>query len=102
MAEPPRRLPPAALPIHGDHWRSRWLVLPAWGALHRVAKIDWWEGEMIRGPGTTVCGRTGFLMMPGIFSRMGLGRCRHCCARLGIPQGEGAPKNALQGEHEDA
>lgn len=82
------------LPISQDRWRSRWLVLPRWGVLHRVAAITWDEpDEMICGYGQTVCGRNGFLRMPGIFSRMGLKRCPRCCKAMGIPQGDGAPFN---------
>jgi hypothetical protein len=64
--------------------------------LHRVSTIEWDDpenDEMISGKGMTVCGRAGWLHMPGIFSRMGLVRCRICCARMGIPQGNGAPFN---------
>lgn len=86
--------PKTPLPIPQDDWRSRWLVLPRWGVIHRVAAIEWEDPEdMISGTGTTVCGRTGRLRMPGIFSRMGLKRCPKCCTILGIPQGGGNPYN---------
>jgi len=86
------------LPLDDDHWRSRWLVFPSWNRLHRVVSIDWddCDGEdpvMISGPGTILCGRTGYLQMPGIFGRMGLERCRVCCRRAGVPEGAGAPYN---------
>lgn len=90
-------------PMPTRHVRSRWLVLPSWGALHRVSSIAWDDGlEWISGTGTTVCGRRGRLSMPGLFSRMGLPRCAQCCAAVGIPPGEGAPFNALRGMQADA
>jgi hypothetical protein len=89
----PRRSP---LPLPDDHWRSRWLVFPTWNRLHRVADIAW-EGdgvdEMRQGTGTTLCGRRGFLTMPGILSRIGTPRCAHCCRLAGVPRGAGAPFN---------
>jgi len=83
------------LPLPDEHWHSRWLVLPSWDRLHRVSDdIVWEDGEDMRqGSGTTLCGRQGFLSMPGIFSRMGLPRCAHCCRLAGIPRGDGAPFN---------
>lgn len=84
------------LPLPADHWRSRWLVLPSWGRLHRVSEIVWEDSEddgMRAGMGTTLCGRRGFLTMPGILSRMGAPRCADCCRILGIPTGDGAPFN---------
>ena len=93
----------APLPIPSDHWRSRWLVLPRWGALHRVASIEWEDPpDMIGGQGETVCGRKGRLFMPGIFSRMSLKRCPRCCRMLGLPQGNGAPFNVLGGAAKEA
>jgi hypothetical protein len=82
-----------ALPLPDDHWRSRWLVLPGWHRLHRVADIEWDDEDMISGHGTTLCGQTGRLRMPGIFSRLGLPRCAHCCRLAGVPRGDGAPAN---------
>jgi hypothetical protein len=62
--------------------------------LHRVNDILWDDDqEMIVGTGTTACGASGRLKMPGIFSRMDLPRCKHCCRKLGIPAGDGAPFN---------
>lgn len=83
-------------PLHlsQDDWRSRWLVLPRWGVLHRIATIEWDEpDEKISGNGATLCGRTGRLNMPGILSRMGLKRCPKCCRLMGVPQGDGNPYN---------
>ena len=83
---------PDALSIPDDHWRSRWLQFnPRGQRLHRVAEMKWWddgEGEMIRGDGASVCGRRGFMHMPGIFSRMGGGHIRTAwaaaCRRAGV------------------
>lgn len=83
------------LKLRKSDWKSRWLVFPAWGILHRVSEIAWDDNrEKIRGKGVTVCGRRGLLMMPGFPSRIGLMRCPKCCERLGIPQGNGAPFNS--------
>ena len=84
----PLRIPKA-------HWRSRWLVLESWNRLHRIAKIEWEqeEGDMIVGHGIACCGAKGRFSMPGVFSRMGLARCKHCCRIAGVPEGEGAPEN---------
>ena len=97
---PDAPLPPLEIPT--ERWRSRWLQFNGRSVrLHRVAEITWWDDgtrddgtpEMIRGDGVTVCGKRGFLHMPGIFSRMGAPRCPACCKALGIPKGDGAPKN---------
>lgn len=82
-----------SLPRFGKDWRCRWLVLPRWGALHRVAWIDWEDDDHIAGIGSTACGRMGRLFMPGFMSRMGLPRCARCCAAAGVPRGDGAPFN---------
>lgn len=81
------------LPIPDERWRSRWLVLPSWSRLHRVAEVAWDSEDMTRGTGLTVCGRRGTLVMPGLLSRMDLPRCAHCCDALGVPRGDGAPYN---------
>lgn len=91
--------PTSVLEIPRDHWRSRWLVLPTWNRLHRIAEIEWGghqygePDEMLDGDGRAVCGATGYFVMPGIFSRMGLPRCAHCCDAIGVPRGNGCPEN---------
>ena len=80
------------LPMFSEDWRRRWLVLPSWNRLHRVAEINWAESETY-GEGVTACGRRGALHIPGILSRMGLTRCAHCCRIAGVPLGDGAPFN---------
>jgi hypothetical protein len=85
------------LPLPTDNWVSRWLMFPSARTylLHRVSAIDWWveDGALIRGSGVTLCGRRGFLHMPGVLGRLGGPRCPECCKRLGIPEGEGNPYN---------
>ena len=82
------------LPLVQDDWRKRWLVLPSWNVLHRVSEIEWDDEEdRVAGDGVTLCGRRGWLQVPGISSRMGRKRCGHCCDLLGIPRGDGAPYN---------
>jgi len=83
------------LPLPQEHWASRWLVLPSWNRLHRVSQIEWidaWDG-LLYGRGKTVCGREGELCMPGVVSRLGLPRCKHCCRAMGLPAGDGNPYN---------
>lgn len=86
------------LKLSKKRWRSRWLVLPSWRVLHRVAEAKWknvadYGGSFVEATGTTVCGKSGELRMPGILSRMGLSRCKQCCRALDIPTGSGAPLN---------
>jgi hypothetical protein len=93
------------LELDTDDWRSRWLVTEGWERLHRVSSITWdpdFQGQKIVGRGVTVCGKRGRLQVPGIISRMGLTRCVRCCRILGIPEGEGAPFNAFEGDHKNA
>lgn len=90
------------LKLSRKNWRSRWLQTARGTSLHRVSAIKWEDPpDRISGEGETVCGKRGWLSMPGIFSRMGATRCRQCCKALGIPQGAGAPFNALTGEQAD-
>lgn len=72
-----------------------WVIFTGATRLHALgsledpvaADFDW------SGWGFTACGRRSWLSIPGLFSRMGLQRCYHCCRILGFPQGEGSPKN---------
>ena len=79
------------------YFYKRWVVLHSWRRLHRVAEmVQDWEADgyvPIGGEGITVCGQSGRLAMPGLFSRMGLERCGHCCRGVGIPRGNGVPVN---------
>jgi hypothetical protein len=85
-------------------WRLRWLVTRggAWNRLHRVTGGKYTEEYLPVGieNGKSLCGITGDFAMPGIFSRMVLRRCAHCCRIAGIPQGSGAPFNSLKGTKE--
>jgi hypothetical protein len=81
-------------------WHSRWLVLPSWNRLHRIASVDGYSRKMSRHGingepvvGVSACGRRGRFAMPGIVSRMGLERCVRCCDVVGVPKGKGAPYN---------
>lgn len=62
--------------------------------LHHVSTI---ERETDYGQrsveGVTTCGIATTLFVPGLFSRMGMERCRPCCRKLGLPEGTGSPKN---------
>ncbi len=81
------------LPLSGQPF-CRWLVLPvSWNRLHRIAEMNWEDGEMIAGRGVTLCGRRGRMCMPGVCSRLGLPRCAHCCRLAGVPRGDGVPWN---------
>lgn len=64
--------------------------------LHHLAEIDD-PGQATRdwyAAGVTSCGlRDERWMIPGLFMRMGMERCAHCCDRLGIKRGVGSPKN---------
>lgn len=68
--------------VHGDH-------------LHHPAELDHddWTHEEVQGHGRASCGRRGWMMIPGTFSRLGAPRCRQCCAAVGYPPGTGSPKN---------
>lgn len=83
------------LPLPPEWVKSRWLVLPTRGVLHRVSEIEWEDDDCkVHGQGVTVCGRKGWLRVPGLFSRIGLPRCKDCCRLVGIPEGDGIPLNA--------
>lgn len=72
-----------------------WLVVEDEEHLHAFGRsedpaateVDW------GGPGVTVCGLTGWLSIPGLFTRMGETRCSACCEATGMPVGVGSPKN---------
>jgi hypothetical protein len=70
-----------------------WVVTKTWSRLH--APLDWDDPdeEMHVEDGRTVCGHSGLLLVPGVFTRMGAMRCKHCCRMTGMPPGRGSPKN---------
>lgn len=75
-----------------DPYRE-WLVLESWRVLHHVGAIKWRDQDRIVGKGTASCGAIGEFMMPGVFSRLGLPRCKHCCRRTKTADGLGHPLN---------
>lgn len=77
------------------HWRSRWMYTHEGRVLHRVSSVQrWWPGEKwIHGDVTMVCGVRGHAYMPGLFSRMGLDRCKKCEKAMGLAHGHGNPWN---------
>jgi hypothetical protein len=88
-----------ARPLLLDNWRSRWVQFLGGARLHRLSRAAWdAPDEMVAGHGLAVCGRRGRMSMPGIFSRMDAQRCPACCRALCIPNGNGAPFNALEGD----
>ncbi len=70
-----------------------WVVTRSWNRLHAPAEWDDPEGDGYDEEGATACGRRGWLSIPGLFTRMGAERCKHCCRMTGFPQGVGSPKN---------
>lgn len=88
----------APLELHAPY---RWAVLGTWRRLHRIARLgvsaQQFE-ELAAARGQTVCKRFGVLETPGVASRLGLARCAHCCNKLGIPRGNGAPFNVFTDE----
>lgn len=83
-----------------------WLQSRSGIVLHHIHGVDldtwneWWEQESVPGykhpEVVAACGRRFAASLPGIFSRMGAPRCRGCCTRLGLPQGDGAPVNDVE------
>jgi hypothetical protein len=73
-----------------------WVVAPTHHGRRRLhAPLRWDDPDyhaMVT-DGRTVCGLTGQLHIPGVFTRMGAQRCRHCCRMTGMPPGQGSPKN---------
>lgn len=71
-----------------------WAQFPTGSILHAADTFDGDDGLIpVGGQGVSVCGRSGRLGIPGIFSRMGAPRCKRCCTVLGWPSGVGSPKN---------
>jgi hypothetical protein len=70
-----------------------WVVAASYSRLHAPLVWDDPEYNASVEDGRTVCGLSGYLTIPGLFSRMGLPRCAHCCRMTGMPPGTGSPKN---------
>lgn len=98
---------PLAGRVNAHIWK--W-VQPAKGrsnTLHRLATMTFNSDDCLGGDvategadwsvrnctGTTVCGKDGHWIVPGLFSRMGALRCRQCCRKIGVPGGRGTPWN---------
>jgi len=69
-----------------------WWYARPYNVLH-AATVEYDPLYDTAGDGVTACGWRTRLAIPGIFSRMSMRRCAHCCRRLGYPQGVGSPKN---------
>ena len=83
------------LPLY-DHMAGPyplWVYTAHGGRLHAVAELDTPSDDWAGGTGGTVCGLHGYLSYPGVFSRLGMPRCAHCCRMLKISRGVGVPKN---------
>lgn len=90
-----------AYPIPANHdywWLTTWL---SWDRLHAVPRDavdpdDEDACDVLRSEGPVLTARCGIarpMAWPGMFSRLGLPRCAHCCRALGIPRGQGTPAN---------
>ena len=76
-----------------DLWEWDWSYTVHGNLLHHAATLDPNKDYSAEGNGITSCGRKLWLAIPGIFSRMGMERCKRCCDALGYPHGTGSPKN---------
>jgi hypothetical protein len=83
--------------------RFDWLVTRRNRFLHAVRDSEWTGAHradmaadwVVTTPVRLACGQVArSVMIPGVFSRMGLPRCRGCCRALGYAEGPGSPKNA--------
>lgn len=78
---------------------NTWLYSPYGERLHFIAELgevtDFWDvaDDYCGVNAKAACGRSAHWQMPGLFSRLGLPRCRKCCKAAGIPCGDGAPYN---------
>lgn len=61
--------------------------------LHAAVGLHPYFDDDTAGFASTLCGRSGWLAVPGVFSRMSTPRCKRCCRLAGIPAGDGSPKN---------
>jgi hypothetical protein len=79
-----------------------WLVTRRNRFLHAVRDSEWTEAHRadmaeawaVFTPVRLACGQVArSAMIPGMFSRLGLHRCRECCRAMGYMTGTGSPKN---------
>ena len=82
--------------------RVDWVVSRSWNRLHYVDLtdeqcVDLENEGILDGPIRLACGRTAAtISIPGLFARMGAGRCVRCCQVTGLPTGIGSPKNDVE------
>jgi len=84
---------PGGVPYSREIAEWDWVVTKTWNLLHAPLRWDDPEDNCYVEDGRTVCGRTSELFIPGVFTRMGAPRCKHCCRMTGMPHGIGSPKN---------
>lgn len=80
-----------------EPWWATWVYFSAEdesALLHRIENVEWdWEYPSA-GLGVMKCGRSGFVEVPGVLSRLYCTRCPVCCAVVGVPEGKGTPFNS--------
>ena len=85
-----------------DNLHNWWLTTAhTWERLHAIPSEavdpdDETACEQLRCTQLTLtarCGTRAVMAWPGLFSRLGLPRCGHCCRVLGITPGQGTPGN---------
>jgi hypothetical protein len=69
------------------------VVTTSYARLHAPSQWDDPDYWAFVEDGRTVCGYSGALRIPGLFTRMGAERCKRCCRMTGMPHGRGSPKN---------
>ena len=85
------------IPAYPDDWRKRWVYFgPNYRVLHRVASVENedWEADgwiPIGGPGTTVCGYTRRLSMPGLLSPCAVRERRRRSDSVSLPYAHCVP-----------
>ena len=77
----------------GGYAEWDWIVTGRWDKLHAPEDWDDPDYDAYDEHARTACGRTGWFSIPGVFTRMGAPRCKHCCRIRGYPNGDGSPKN---------
>ncbi len=84
---------PMQLPGWPDDGHGFWVYTEHGERLHAVAHLEVPHEEWGSGRGVTVCGFHGYLMHPGVLSRLSMQRCAKCCRSLKVPRGVGHPRN---------
>jgi hypothetical protein len=88
----------AEMTIDADYLREiaqyDWLYAGRFDRLHAPAEADYDAEEWAAVDVTFACGwQVPMAWIPGIFSRADMTRCAHCCDKVGLPRGDGSPKN---------